>query len=174
MNRATTVLLVILSLALASCAASGDRSAGGAQTYSWSIGQKPRLEDRSDFEFLMEVLRTGTEEERRSILITMQLHMDFCLPFIIQHLEDTDPFEDVAYPLVTSRGMKRCDMKLPSAGFNTGAALEFLLVYYFNRDPARKSFNKDDREGAVEVWNAWYTQRAGRFRWNSEGVYSTK
>lgn len=141
---------------------------------SWTLGQMPSLNSREDIDNIVLQLRSGPELERRKLFVAIQLAMDYCLPHLLEHLEDMHDFEGMTFPIVNRSGTKLSSVTIPAKGFNTGAAIERFLIGYFYKEPARTSFNIRKREGASELWKKWYSARAERFRWNSWGVYSTK
>jgi hypothetical protein len=202
MKLVGTFVLAILAAALVSCKsappqdAPGDRGKGAAQkpngkeaaekpdgeekkagqgeAKGYAMTRLPQLDDRRHFEETLKRLKTGSDQERRTVLVAFQLKMDLCLPLIIEHLEDREPFRGIDYLYVTRFGQKVAEFKIPDTGFNAGAALEMFLASYFYKDPARKNFNIANREGATSLWKKWYEQRKHTFKWARSGFYSTK
>jgi hypothetical protein len=151
-----------------------EKKAGPEEAKSYAMTRLPELNDRAEFERMLTRLKTGSDQERRTVMVAFQLKMELCLPFIIEHLEDKEPFKGLTYLYVTRLGERVGDFVIPDKGFNAGAALELFLASYFRRDPARKTFNIPEREGATDIWKAWYEQRKSSFRWAKSGVYSTR
>lgn len=161
MNILRTVLLAVILTALVSCATTVER-------------EPPNLRTQEGFEKLLRQLKEGSHARRREAMLALQFDMDFFLPRIIEHLEDTDVSGGLTCPIVNRAGRTLSNVTIPAKQFNIGAVLERFLIGYFFKDPARVTFNVHDREGATEVWKKWYTERAGAMRWDSWGLYSNK
>lgn len=151
-----------------------EKKAGPGEAKSYAMTRLPELENREEFERTLKRLKAGSEQERRTAMVAFQLKMDLCLPYIIEHLEDKEPFKGLTYLHVTRLGERVGDFVIPDKGFNAGAALELFLCSYFRRDPARKTFNIPDREGATDIWKAWYGERKSSLKWGKSGIYSTR
>lgn len=151
-----------------------EEKAESKEAKGYAMTRLPELSDRNQFEETLKRLKTGSDQERRTILVAFQLKMDLCLPYIIEHLEDMEPFKGLTYMHVTRLGERVGDFVVPDRGFNAGAALELFLASYFRNDPARKTFNIPNRKGATDIWKAWYVQRQGAFKWAKSGIYSTR
>ncbi len=151
-----------------------EKKAGSQEAKGYAMTRLPELDDRRNFEETMSRLKKGLDQERSTIMVAFQLKMDLCLPYIIDHLEDKEPFKGLTYLHVTRLGERIGEFNIPDKGFNTGAALELFLVSYFYRDPARKNFNIPNRARATDIWKAWYEQRKRSFHWAKSGVYLTR
>lgn len=145
-----------------------------ALAISLNIGNIPRIAQRSVFEDVLLWFKQGTELDRRTAIAAFQVYMDVCLPFIIDHLEGEEPFAGLTYQPFGRKGARLRSVTIPSEGYNVGAALEYFLAYYFRSDPARRTFNVEKREGAVELWRRWYARRADSFHWDESGFYRSK
>jgi hypothetical protein len=175
MNKLVTLTAFAAILSLASCVTTvevGPKPPKISKADVWSVSRLPRLANRNDFEILLRRMQSGTEQERCTYLVALQLYMDLCLPFIIEHLEDSGQFKDTAYPIVSRAGIKMAD-GLHAKGLNRGAALELFLISYFSKDPARRNVPKE-REGAIKLWKNWHAQRKNSLRWNTRGLYNSR
>lgn len=151
-----------------------EKKTGSQEAKGYAMTRLPELDDRNQFEETLKRLKTGSDQERRTVMVAFQLKMDLCLPYIIEHLEDKEPFRGLTYLHVTRLGERIGDFVVPDKGFNTGAALELFLASYFRKDPARTSFNIPNREGATNIWKTWFEKRKGLFKWAKSGIYSTR
>jgi hypothetical protein len=161
MNSLRTLLLLIMLVAPVSCATGVER-------------EPPNLRTGEGFEKLLRQLEDGSQHRRREAVLALQYDMDFFLPHIIEHLEDTGEFKGLTCPIVNRSGRTISNVTIPAGQFNIGAMLERFLAGYFFKDPARLTFNIRNRKGAIEAWKKWYAERAGALRWNSWGLYSNK
>jgi len=141
---------------------------------AWSVDRLPPLQSREDFEDYITRIGYGNKKERLMAFVAIQLKMDMCLPFILNHLEDPEKFDGAEFAIVNSSGVRLSNISIPAGKYTVGSALEMLLASYFYKDPARKTFHPTMRKGSVEAWKVWYDARVGQFRWNSWGLYSNK
>jgi len=175
MNKLKFLVLPAGILICCSCVTTvevGPKSPKTINADAWSVSGVPKITNRRDFEILLYRMQFGTEQDRCTYFVALQLYMDLCLPFLIEHLEDTLSFEGVSYPLVSRAGIKMAN-GLYSKELDRGAALELFLISYFANDSPRRNVPKD-REGSSELWKSWYAQRKDEFRWNSRGLYSAR
>ena len=179
MGKYISAVFVITLFVCSSCVATESSEEIAAKDknvegHSWSVDKLHPLETREDFEDYILRIRFGNKKERMMTFVAFQLRIDSCLKFILEHLEDPEIFKGAEFPIVSNKGLKLTDVTIPAKKYTVGAALEMLLISYFYKDPARKTFHPTKRTGAMTAWKQWYNARAGLFRWNSWGLYSTK